>query len=190
MKIDHLTGTAGACLLLLFAASSHAALIDNGNGFIYDDDLDITWFTDTDSVGPMDWDSANAWADALTVGSAIDWRLPTASACTGSPCTGEFNHLFYDELGGTDGTPMTGNVDPFTNIQGAYWTDSEYDATHAWFFRFSNSGLAGTRDWGAKSTPLAVWAVHTGNISAVPVPAALWLFASGLLCLFGMSRRS
>jgi len=30
----------------------------------------------------------------------------------------------------------------------------------------------------------------TGNVSAVPIPAAVWLFGSGLLGLFGISRRN
>jgi hypothetical protein len=35
------------------------------------------------------------------------------------------------------------------------------------------------------------WAVHSGDVSAsvVPVPAAVWLFGSGLLGLIGMARR-
>jgi hypothetical protein len=34
-----------------------------------------------------------------------------------------------------------------------------------------------------------VWAVHDGDIGAVPIPAALWLFGSGLLGLVGMAKR-
>jgi hypothetical protein len=33
------------------------------------------------------------------------------------------------------------------------------------------------------------WAVHEGNIGAVPIPAAVWLFGSGLIGLIGAARR-
>ena len=33
------------------------------------------------------------------------------------------------------------------------------------------------------------WAVFEGNVSAVPIPAAVWLFGSGLLGLVGVARR-
>ena len=41
---------------------------------------------------------------------------------------------------------------------------------------------------GAFNGQLASWAI-TGNASAVPVPAAAWLFGSGLLGLVGVARR-
>ncbi len=31
-------------LVMAFSTSASATLIDNGNGFIYDDDLNITWY--------------------------------------------------------------------------------------------------------------------------------------------------
>jgi hypothetical protein len=35
------------------------------------------------------------------------------------------------------------------------------------------------------------WAVRTGDVPAVvPVPAAVWLFGSGLLGLIGMAKRN
>jgi hypothetical protein len=33
------------------------------------------------------------------------------------------------------------------------------------------------------------WAVHSGNAGAVPLPAAVWLFGSGLLGLIGVGRK-
>jgi hypothetical protein len=37
--------------------------------------------------------------------------------------------------------------------------------------------------------PLAVGAINTGSVTVVPVPAAVWLFASGLLGLIGIAKR-
>jgi hypothetical protein len=174
---------------MLFTNSVHASLQDNGNGLIYDTDLNITWLADANSGGAKTWDDAVSWATGLTVGNAINWRLPTANTCTSSSCTGEFNHLFYDELGGTTSTPLTGNVGLFSNIQGVYWTGEQRDTSSAYVFYFGNGDLAGTRDWAFKSGTVSVWAVHDGNISAVPLPATVWLFASGMVGLFGLARR-
>jgi hypothetical protein len=33
------------------------------------------------------------------------------------------------------------------------------------------------------------WAVRPGDVSAVPVPAAVWLFGSGILSLIGLASR-
>ena len=33
------------------------------------------------------------------------------------------------------------------------------------------------------------WAVHSGDVSAVPIPGAVWLFGSGLIGLLGLARR-
>lgn len=189
MNYHHLSSVLCTCLLMLFTNSVHATLVDNGGGLIYDTDLNITWLADANSGSNRDWDAAVSWAAGLTVGGVSNWRLPTADSCTTSHCTGEFNHLFYDELGGSTGTQNTGNVGLFSNIQGVYWTGEQRDATSAWVFYFGNGSLAGTRDWAFKSGSVSVWAVHDGNISAVPLPAAVWLFGSGLLGLIGLSRR-
>ena len=41
---------------------------------------------------------------------------------------------------------------------------------------------------GAFNGQFGSWSI-TGNVSAVPVPAALWLFGSGLIALTGLARR-
>jgi len=33
------------------------------------------------------------------------------------------------------------------------------------------------------------WAVRSGDVSVVPIPAAVWLFGSGLIGLLGVARR-
>ena len=45
------------------------------------------------------------------------------------------------------------------------------------------------RGTGKTNGPLA-WAVHTGDVSAVPIPAAVWLFGSGLIGLVSFARRN
>jgi len=33
------------------------------------------------------------------------------------------------------------------------------------------------------------WAVKSGDVGTVPIPAAMWLFGSGVLALVGVARR-
>jgi hypothetical protein len=121
----------------------------------------------------------------------------------------EMAHLFYDELGNTGfydatGTPHYGNrlvnMGPFTNFPAAtpgsfsvyewsllYWSGSETapGANGAWYFNFgggSQSQLGG-------NIGLYALAVRPGDVATVPVPAAAWLFGSGLLGLVGVFRR-
>lgn len=70
---------------------------------------------------------------------------------------------------GSCSTPLS--IDSFDAVTG--------DFTASW-----NSVVIG----GAFDGQLASWAI-TGNASAVPVPAAAWLFGSGLLGLVGVARR-
>lgn len=188
MNNNCLSGAVCACLLGFFTLPCNANLIDNGGGLIYDEDLNITWLANANSGGTKNWDDALAWAASLDVGGTMGWRLPTADTCTGPSCDAEFNHLFYNELGGSTGAPITGNSSPFSDIQGVYWTNEERTGDSAWIFYFGNAGLAGKRDWAFKTNLVSTWAVHYGNIS-VPIPPAILLFASGLLGLVGTTRR-
>ena len=106
------------------------------------------------------------------------------SVSIGFNCAGsEMGHLFYVE-GISEASPG-----PFSNVQSiSYWSGTE-DASNpaiAWGFFFNDGGQLQN----STSTPLYfAWAVHDGNISTVPVPAAVWLLGSGLLSLLGLARR-
>jgi len=193
--------------------SSHAALESRLGGLaVSDTDLNITWLADGNAAagsafddgalpddGLMTWDSANAWAASLSVGGGT-WRLPSALNSDGSICAGgtynctdsEMGHLFYTELSGTPGDPIINSGDPdlalFTNITNFYWLDTEVNSTLAYSFSFGPTN-AGIHTFGGKGSNLSVLAVYDGDISAVPVPAAVWLFGSGLLGLIGIARR-
>jgi hypothetical protein len=77
--------------------STQAALIDRGNGMIYDDVLNITWLQDAnyaktsghDADGRMTWNESMAWASSLIFGGYDDWRLPFAT----QPDAGCSNHI-------------------------------------------------------------------------------------------------
>ena len=87
----------------------------------YDTVLDVTWLRDANVKGPMDWVTANGWANNLIVSGFGGWRLPTmidtgAPGCDWSYAGGtdcganvqtkngavvysEMAYLFYDTLG-------------------------------------------------------------------------------------------
>ena len=165
----------------------------------YDDAADLTWLANANVNGQMSWVDANSWATGLDVAGVTGWRLPDTlqpdASCSdqsgsdsyGYNCTGsEMGNLFYNVLGNAAGT--LSNTGPFSNVQlGTYWTAAEYafDTLYAWAFVMHD----GYQDYTNKPFIYAAWAVRSGDVSAVPVPAAVWLFGSGLLGLIGVVRR-
>jgi len=204
--------TVGLLLLSLNTFTAQAALFDRGNGLIYDQDRDITWLADAnhaqtsgfDSDGLMSWATATAWAGGLVYQGYDDWRLPTTllpdPTCggqsgdnTGFNCTGsELGHLFYSELGATASHSIlsgsnTANLAMFSNIQSfVYWSGTEFasNTPDAWFF----DARQGYQSVVHKGSELYAWAVRSGDVAAVPIPGAVWLFGSGLLGLLELRR--
>jgi len=201
-----------ATIILVLSTSANAALIERLGGLAYyDDQLNITWLADAnysmtsgyDDDGLMSWGESMTWAQQLSISGITGWRLAsmnvnddnTISDCSTSStlqadcADNEYGHLFYYGDGTTHGSGVTPeNENPFNNIQSnLYWSSTErVDViTSAWIFRFS----AGDQRSFNKSTDLASWAVHDGDIGAVPVPASVWLFCSGLISLVGLARR-
>lgn len=158
--------------------------------------------------GRMSWDVANAWASQLNVYGLTGWRLPTM-VDTGQPgCNwsdvgtdcgynvstrdSELAHMFHVSLGNKSYYDAAGhfqpnsglvNTGPFKNLQNdEYWSGVEYAPNRlvAWSFVTSFGFQFGE----AKSFPVYAWAVHDGDVAAVPEPdtAALAVAGIGLLC--------
>ncbi|MFM8333253.1 MAG: DUF1566 domain-containing protein [Candidatus Methylumidiphilus sp.] len=70
------------------------------------------------------------------------------------------------------------NVGPFTNLQSSvYWSGTEFAPfPYAWDF---NTGV-GNPNLDYKNNAFYGWAVRSGDVAAVPLPAAVWLFGSAL----------
>ena len=124
----------------------------------------------------------------------------------------EMAHMFYNTLGNKSicdpATPVDScvaqagygltNTGPFSNVQSnVYWSDTGFttesptNAVYKWRFDTSD----GSQFEHYIGTSFYAWAVHSGDVAAasvpaVPVPAAVWLFGSGLVGLFGLARRS
>ena len=188
-----------ALVLGVFSMATQASLIDRGDGFIYDDVLDITWTQNANINGqvwqPNQVDWAAGYSQTHTVyGTFDDWRLADmdldgdgtvidCSTASEVDCRdNEYGYMYYRN-GVTSSSPS-----PFTNVQsGAYWsgTDGPSIFMDAWFFTLSD----GYQDWDLEDHNLYAWAVRAGDVAPVPVPAAVWLFGSGLVGLVGMARR-
>lgn len=80
-----------------------------------------------------------------------------------------------------------GNPDSIFSLTGSPLIS---DGQGGWDARLVAAGNMGD-DWLAfSSTPYTeIWDVNITQVSAVPVPAAVWLFGSGLIALIGFTRR-
>ena len=196
-------------IALVLSTSTNAALVERLGGLAYyDTEADLTWLADAnyaqtsgyDADGRLTWDQANTWAASINVGGVDGWRLAetvqpdsncsyqSGNLSTGHNCTAsEMGNLFYNVLGNS--ADSSNNTGPFSNfLPVTYWSATEFaefPSTLAWEF----SMYLGVQSYTVKSNDNFAWAVKSGDVSAVPVPAAVWLFASGLIGLVGVARR-
>ncbi len=155
---------------------------------------------DTTDLGLVSWFGAKAFTgylNSINYAGSNQWALPSAGANpqVANQTDGQFGQLYYNELNaGIDGIlhdgsfQNSGNTGPFINAQTyVYWLGTEHAPypDGAWFFG-TNGGYQGD---GHKSNQSYAWAISPGNVAAVPVPAAAWLFGSGLISLIGWRRR-
>lgn len=152
------------------------------------------------TTGQMTWWGAQAWAATLNFAGYDDWRLATGDAACGvnfNCINAELGHLFYTELGVTAGNAITTSTSPnlalFSNITNQlYWSATESfggcaaGPCDAWYFNVQG----GQQSYNNKNYhPVLAWAVRPGDVSSVPIPAALGLFASALAGLAGLIKR-
>ena len=212
MKISKMV----AVIALVVSSGANAALIgrlaatEGGTDYqaYYDDEANLTWLADA-AVRGATWDNANSWAAGFVVDGIDGWRLPDTlqpdASCSdqnnslgsiGYNCTGsELGNMFYNVLGGSAGSSITtihnANYDLFSNIQSTgYWSATEFywsynNEYYGWYFGMRD----GRQNSSNKASGYYAWAVQSGDVSAVPVPAAAWLFGSGLIGLVGFARR-
>lgn len=143
--------------------------------------------------GQANWFGAKAfinYLNSINYAGSNQWALPTASVNI-NPAVGQFGELYYNELGGSAGSsiPDTSN---FSNEQSSvYWLSNElmlsalggYDSAYAY------STSDGSKGYNEKRSGRYIWAITPGNLTAVPLPGAFWLFSGGLLGLFGLKRQ-
>lgn len=193
-----LFGVVGACAFTFVTLSAEAALVSRLNGHaVYDTDLGITWLADAnyaqtsgyDTDGMMTAQDARTWAAQLEFGGFSDWRLPMSDGqsfrfgCLPSECDGsELSHLLNSESAG---------LELFSNIQQTYyWYGTDYPSNPGFppSSYFYHVGTA-SQNYSYNTAEYYAFAVRDGDVSAVPIPATVWLFGSGLIGLIGMARR-
>ena len=144
---------------------------------------------------PTMLDTGTSGCDSAFTGTDCGYNVQTGSAAT--TVYSELASLWYDTLGNLAWFDTSGNPDqpgwglsntgPFSNLQSYnYWSGLEYApvTNEAWMFIFGY----GNQTSDDKSYDFHAWAVQSGDVGAVPVPAAVWLFGSALLGLIGAGR--
>lgn len=188
MKKSHLLGAACAFTLFMLTNTAQAALVAsisslNIDGTLYDVTFHVAdatsfaelWDSDGDGIfgevgdtsvfnaQPTFWGDATGAANAAT---AITAYLGTAD-WTSSFLTDKFFVPYEFAFGGP-------SIATYTDNNGALATD----------------GLGITTIGGASTDTMCCSSIGPyASFQAVPVPAAVWLFGSGLLGLIGISRR-
>jgi hypothetical protein len=85
--------------------------------------------------------------------------------------------------------PATGREVSFLNLKPMMVWEAEKGVTEidqrAWFF-YTVDGYQGQ---GWEHNGYGAWPVRDGDVGAVPVPAAVWLFGSGLISLVAAARK-
>lgn len=161
------------------ASAANAALINGGDGLVYDNVLDITWMQDAalaasvdfgvtgiQDDGTMDWNTGVKWIEAMNQVNYLgfkQWRMPTVEPVNGS---------FFQYSVSYDGSTDKG----FNN----YSVSNEL--SHLWYSSLGNIGTCTTANptgtlasdciqspygtWGLKSTGpfsnLVEWRYWTG----------------------------
>ena len=193
------------------------AYYDDVNNLTWLADANYAQTSGYDADGNMSWNEAIGWVSTLNIGGVTGWRLPTTTDVGNDGATysnlyegvdygynitthSEMSNMFYNILGNTAWYDTSGvetgcspnclsNTGPFSNLDWFFWSTTLYapNTTGAWMF-----GMIDGRQFAdSRNSLVKAWAVRTGDVSAsvVPVPAAAWLFVTGLLGLIGVARR-
>ena len=190
MKKSRLLGAVCASVFSLISIPSHAELVDNGGGLIYDTVLDITW-SQPDALRRWSGrpcyvescDDVNTWAAGLMLGGVRGWRLPYISVAAGAgPYDGvvvdcrykseatcqdnELGYMFYHNLSGTYGQSIRTSDDPDLALFPTLQPDP-YNSTWSGTAAQSCGWWFRFYEGGYGAACLFAgysWAVHAGNV--------------------------
>lgn len=146
---------------------------------------------------PVNGSNAN-WNYSFSVGGYTDVGFNITSV------NSELAYMYYENLGlagyyspsgitqtnffGKNGVVQT-DVGLVKNLTAySYWSAAEFALYpgNGWYFSTYQGNQNGSSNPGAQ---FLAWAVRDGDVAAVPVPGAIWLFGSGLFGLLGLKRR-
>lgn len=168
----------------------NATLYDRGNGYVYDDDLNITWMqyantVDYSGVGGSDLktkseadDFVDWFNNNLGFIAGANWRLPITPTAPDTNCSfsfnegsgciqSEFGHLYYYELGNSGGDNGLTNRGPFTNIEidSSYWSDWDFTSPNAPAESMTFLFMNGFQSRSDNLSTRYIWLVHNGDVA-------------------------
>lgn len=171
--------------------------------------MPTTWSQATAWAAQLDYNGITGWrlpsARLMSTGNICYANDGTCDIGYNNT-TSELGSL-YVELGNTPGinkagvaqpfSPListfidagTGKTDSFLHLEDGVYLEAEAppgNSGSVWEFFLNESGYQG---YGPNSGPADAWAVHDGDVAAVPIPATAWLFGSSLIGLASTARR-
>lgn len=163
-----------ACLVIcLGSAFANAALIDRGNGVIYDTQQDMSWLMDWSASGKKTWAEQLSWAENLSFAGGENWSLPTIEQ--------------YISLSLQYAPQKTVGLPFFNSPNEKYLSGSEWSPGSVNVWLFDNGGAFKTPFLKTQSFYAA--AVHPGDLaSSVPEPGHEQLALMGALVAMICSR--
>lgn len=191
MNFSTKLASVSALVLSLLGSNGYAALVDNGNSMI-DTGTGLQWLDLTETLGDS-WNTAEASTFVTVDGyvHATETQVETLFLNAGFLTTNNVNNPLNnpaaaDLLAFLGCTQFCGTV----NATGRGFAD--WDGTQTVRPNYHTSGLgAGAATISLFSSDKDLEDITAGHflVKPVPVPAAVWLFGSGLLGLVGMARR-
>lgn len=160
------TGVAQAALVNFSLTGDVDAWADSGNsyGLNMGDTISATGTFDdgvlTGGTGTVSFGSGSGNSLTLNVGSFTFTAVDDVNYATGYPQM-SLNAGAFDGL----------------NVAISFGTSSSFDSLNTWFDAYDDGGNLVSGTW------------TSFQMTPVPVPAAVWLFGSGLLGLAGVARR-
>jgi len=183
----------------------------NSNGSMNKPESD-QWIANMNTYGGTGYLGINGWRlpDFTDLPPLTGCNNSNYVSYSGSDCgfnvdtaSGELAHMFQVTLGNqalwdTAGNQRAAGTFGATNtcffynlVFEPYWYADVYEqnTNDSWYFNYHYGKQNHANN---TSSQYFVWAVHDGSIGTalVPVPAAVWLFGSGLLGLAGIARRN
>lgn len=146
-----------------------------------------------------------AFSDILSINGSTDTSYNISAVNSAYPDTtvSELSYMFYNNLSNQGSVDVSGqsndcravapdfclsNTGPFSNLQAAdYWIGTPLETGFHRAARFDFR--YGLQNLSTNPVNHYVWAVRDGDVTVVPLPAAVWLFGSGLIGLVGFAKR-
>jgi len=149
--------------------------------------------------GMMTWWGAKAWAQTLNFKGITGWRLPKLITKAGGTLSSELTELVNTENMGLFENYLQLPPSATPNQIDSWWLNDAPDPSNLSAALLDSNGFPkaafniSQRDsnpaLNSKDIRIFAWAVHDGDVAAVPLPGAVWLLGSALLGLAGAIRR-